>query len=144
MAFDSVAAIGGTVLSKSGSHYGESGWSGSGGGCVTDIQKPKWQHDKLCWGRLTDDASAVAWGVAEYDSYGGYGGWFTIGGTSVSSPLLAGVFGLAGNATKQDGGRTFWQDANERYLYDLCRSTCLFDQYAYAIGWGSPYGIGAF
>jgi subtilase family serine protease len=144
MAFDSVAAIGGTVLSKSGSHYGESGWSGSGGGCVTDIQKPKWQHDKLCWGRLTNDASAVAWGVAEYDSYGGYGGWFTVGGTSVSSPLLAGVFGLAGNATKQDGGRTFWQDANEQYLYDLCRSTCLFDQYAYAIGWGSPHGIGAF
>jgi subtilase family serine protease len=144
MAFDSVAAVGGTVLSKSGSHYSESGWPGSGSGCVTEIQKPTWQHDKYCSGRLTTDTSAVAWGVAEYDSYGRYGGWFTIGGTSISSPVLAGIFALAGNAQKQEGGRTFWQDANEKYLYDLCRSECVFDQYSFTIGWGSPSGIGAF
>ena len=142
MAFASVAAIGGTVLSKSGSHYSEAGWSGTGGGCVFDIRKPNWQHDKFCWGRMTNDASAVAWNVSEYDSYG-YDGWFTIGGTSVSTPLVAGIFALAGNAAKQDGGRAFWQDAKETSLNNLCKSVCLFDQYSFGIGWGSPHGLGA-
>jgi subtilase family serine protease len=142
-ALDSVAAIGGTVLSKSGSQYSESVWSGAGGGCATEIPKPKWQHDSFCSGRAIADASAVAWNVAEYDSYG-YGGWITIGGTSVAAPLLAGVFGLAGNAAKQDGGRTFWQTKHLKFLYDVCGSSCLTSQYSYGGGWGSPNGIGAF
>jgi hypothetical protein len=143
MAFDSVAAIGGTVLSGSGSGYEEMPWSGSGGGCITGVKKPKWQHDKVCTGRATNDAAALAWDLAEYDSYG-YGGWFTVGGTSAASPLLGGVFGLAGNASQQDGGRTFWQKAHQKDLYDLCGSSCLFDTYQYSTGWGSPDGIGAF
>ena len=142
-AFASVAAVGGTVLSESGSQYSESIWPGSGGGCDTQIKKPKWQHDAVCSGRAVGDAAAVAWDVAEYDSYG-YSGWFTVGGTSVSAPLLAGIFGLAGNATKQDGGRTFWQNSHRRYLYDVCGSLCLFSTYSYLGGWGSPDGIGAF
>jgi len=143
-ALDTVAAIGGTVLSKSGSQYSEQLWDGSGGGCATTIQKPKWQHDKVCSGRAIGDAAGVAWGVAEYDSYG-YGGWFTVGGTSVSSPLLAGVFGLAGNASKQDGGRTFWAKKHHKDLWTLCSgSSCLFKTYTYQGGWGSPDGIGAF
>ena len=142
-AFDSVAAIGGTVLSKSGSQYSETLWSGSGGGCASGVPKPKWQHDSFCSGRAIGDASAVAWNVAEYDSYN-YGGWFTVGGTSVSSPLLAGVFGLAGNAAKQRGGRTFWQSKHHKYLYDVCGSSCIYQTYSYAGGWGSPDGIGAF
>lgn len=143
MAFASVAAIGGTVLTQNGSSYSESAWSGSGGGCITGIKKPKWQHDTVCKGRATNDASAVAWDLAVYDSYG-YSGWFTIGGTSASSPLLAGVFGLAGNATQQRGGRTFWQKAHQKDMYDLCDGSCLFKTYAYATGWGSPDGIAAF
>lgn len=140
---DSVAAIGGTMLSKSGSHYSESLWSGTGGGCATTVPKPKWQKDKVCSGRAVGDASAVAWGVAVYDSYG-YDGWGSLGGTSVSAPLLAGVFGLAGNAAQQGGGRTFWQNRHHKDLYDLCGSSCLFKTYSYEGGWGSPNGIGAF
>ncbi len=143
MAFDSVAAIGGTVLSQNGSQYSEMPWSSSGGGCLKGVKRPKWQHDTFCKYRATNDASAVAWQIAEYDTYG-EGGWFTIGGTSASAPLLAGVFGLAGNAAKQDGGRTFWQKAHHRYLYDICGGSCLESTYSYAGGWGSPDGIGAF
>ena len=142
-ALDSVAAIGGTVLSKSGSQYSEQLWDGAGGGCATTIKKPKWQHDKVCSGRAIGDAAGVAWSVAEYDSYG-YGGWFTVGGTSVSSPLLAGIFGVAGNASKQDGGRTFWSKKHHKDLWTLCTSNCLFKTYTYQGGWGSPDGIGAF
>ena len=47
-AFASVAAIGGTQLMKSGSTYSETVWDDAGGGCVTGVPKPKWQHDKVC------------------------------------------------------------------------------------------------
>ena len=143
-AFDSVAAIGGTQLAKSGSTYSETVWGGAGGGCVTGVKKPKWQHDKVCSSRAAADASAEAGlspGVAEYDEYDG--GWFGVGGTSVASPLAAAVFGLAGNATKQNGGRTFWERTHRKDLYDVC-SPCLFKRYSYGGGWGSPDGIHAF
>jgi subtilase family serine protease len=142
-AFRSVAAIGGTVLSKKGSQYSEIVWNDSGGGCDKSLPKPPWQHDRICSGRAVADASAVASGVAVYDSYD-YNGWFTVGGTSVASPLSAGVFGLAGNAAKQDGGRTFWKKKHRKFLYDVCTPSCLFSQYSYGGGWGSPDGIGAY
>ena len=48
------------------------------------------------------DVAAVAdpnTGVAVYDTYGLHpGGWLVFGGTSVSAPLIAGVYALAGNA----------------------------------------------
>jgi Subtilase family len=143
--FDNVVAVGGTTLSKNGSQYSESVWSGSPGGCATGIKKPKWQHDDYCSYRLANDVSAVANDVAEFDSYG-YGGWISVSGTSVSSPLLAGVFGLAGNAAKQKGGRTFWMPRHHAHLYTLSGSCSVYGhgQYTTCGGWGSPNGIGAF
>ncbi len=144
-AFASVAAIGGTQLMKSGSTYSETVWDDAGGGCVTGVPKPKWQHDKVCASRATADASAEAGcspGVAEYDSYDG--GWFGVCGTSAASPLAAAVFGLAGDATKQNGGRTFWERTHRKDLYDVCSPSCLFKRYSYGGGWGSPDGVHAF
>ena len=46
--FSNVISIGGTVLSKSGSTYGERVWPDSSGGCATGIAKPSWQHDPGC------------------------------------------------------------------------------------------------
>lgn len=145
-AFGSVVAVGGTTLTRGGGSRGwkESVWPDAGNGCTT-FPKPPWQHDKTCAYRLANDVSAVAAptpGVAEYDSYGA-AGWFLVGGTSVATPLLAGVFGLAGNANKQDGGRTFWRTAHHQYLYRL-KSGGKFVRYSEAGGWGSPDGIGAF
>jgi subtilase family serine protease len=82
--------------------------------------------------------------VAEYDSFDG--GWFAIGGTSVSTPLLAGVFGLAGNGAKQNGGRTFWQKAHHKYLYPISDDGCAYSngRYNTCTGWGTPDGIAAF
>lgn len=148
-AFDSVAAIGGTQLAKSGSKYTETIWSSSSSGCASGIKKPAWQSiipNSVCSHRLTNDAAAEAGcspGVAEYDSLDG--GWFGICGSSVAAPLLAGVFGLAGNATMQDGGRTFWRKAHRKHLYDI-QGPCAYRQghYTTCAGWGSPNGIGAF
>jgi subtilase family serine protease len=145
-AFGSVVAVGGTTLSRGGG--GSRGWVesafGNPGGCTT-FPKPPWQHDSLCNYRLANDVAAVADphpGVAEYDTYG-YAGWLSIGGTSVPTPFLAGVFGLAGNATRQNGGRTFWESAHHRYLYRV-KSGGKYVRYSTAAGWGTPDGTGAF
>lgn len=150
--FDSVVAVGDTVLSRGGN--GSRGWSetiwtdSNEGGCSTSVRKPRWQHDQYCDGRLANDVAAVAVGVAEYDTYG-YGGWITVdGGGGSATPFLAGVFGLAGNETKQRGGRTFWKASHQKYLYPVTGGggSCAYNEgnYSSCTGWGSPHGIGAF
>jgi subtilisin family serine protease len=54
--------------------------------------------------RTVADVSAVAdpdTGLAVYDSYGlgDQAGWLVVGGTSASSPFVAGVIALAGHAS---------------------------------------------
>lgn len=144
-AFQTVASIGGTILSKSGSQYSETAWTSSEGGCVVGFKKPKWQHDKSCAYRIANDAAAVAVDVATYDSYG-VRGWGEVSGTAVSAPLVAGIFGLAGNAATQDGGRTFWRPRHHKFLYKItgCSTGYGYGQYTTCTGWGSPDGIGAF
>jgi subtilase family serine protease len=152
----SVVAVGGTVLAKSGSGvYSEMAWRGTGSGCATGVAKPAWQHDTGCTFRTMNDVSAVAMQVSEYDSYQ-EGGWFTVAGTSVSSPLVSGVFGLAGNAKKLDAGKKFWslkKKARKKDLNDITTGTngscgnylCTAGPgYDGPTGWGTPKGIGAF
>lgn len=140
--FKTVAAIGGTQLHKSGSTYSETVWSGAGGGCAASIAKPKWQHQTVCAGRALADASAEAGctpGVAEYDSFDG--GWFGECGTSAASPIVSGAVALRGNETHQVGGRTFWKKKHRAHLWDVCGNSCLFGDYSYGGGWGSPNGV---
>jgi subtilase family serine protease len=73
---------------------------GAGSGCSLWEPKPAWQHDAGCSGRTVADVSAVADGVAIYDSSPEIGGWGVVAGTSVSSPIIASVYALAGNAAK--------------------------------------------
>jgi subtilase family serine protease len=104
-----VVAVGGTSLTTSATSRGwsESTWSGAGSGCSSQVSKPSWQTDSGCGRRTVADVSAVAdpnTGVAVYDSYGSSGGnnWYVFGGTSVAAPIIAGVYGLAGNASAID------------------------------------------
>ena len=104
-----VVAVGGTSLTASATPRGwsESAWSGAGSGCSSQITKPYWQSDAGCSQRTVADVSAVAdpnTGVAVYDSYGSTGGnnWYVFGGTSVAAPIIAGVYGVAGNAAGRD------------------------------------------
>jgi len=144
--FDSVVAVGGTVLTKGGGGkrgWTETAWSGAGGGCIEEVPKPSWQRrGPHCNYRQANDVAAVADGVAIYDSYK-YGGWFAAGGTAVSTPFLAGVFGLAGNANKQDGGRTFWLPKHQKHLYEV-QNNERYLRYSAAAGFGTPDGINAF
>jgi subtilase family serine protease len=97
-----VTAVGGTSLRRSGGGFSETAWSGAGSGCSAYIPKPSWQTDPGCARRTVSDVSAVAdpnTGVAVYDTYRLHpGGWLVFGGTSVSAPIIASVYALAGNA----------------------------------------------
>jgi subtilase family serine protease len=77
-------------------------WSGTGSGCSAIEPNPGWQpFTSLCARRTISDVAADAnpnTGVAVYDSYG-EPGWLVFGGTSVSSPIVASVYALAGNAS---------------------------------------------
>jgi len=98
-----VISVGGTSLTfnSNGTLKSETGWSGSGGGCsqyetANTAQSSFSQYGQVpCAGkRATPDVSLDAdpnSGVSVYDStrYSGQKGWFTVGGTSASSPMWA-------------------------------------------------------
>ena len=96
-----VTAVGGTSLTNAGGGWTEAAWSGAVSGCSAYEAKPSWQTDTGCSKRTVADVSAVAdpntW-VSVYYTYC-VGGWLVFGGTSVSSPIIASVYALAGNAS---------------------------------------------
>jgi subtilase family serine protease len=156
--YSSVVSVGGTELTSDTSKrgYSEVVWPHSGAGCASE-KKPPWQKDPGCVTRMGNDVSAVAENVAEYDTYD-RSGWFAIAGTSISSPLIAGIFGEAGNSTKQDGGKVFWTKKAQAHLYPVlvgsdgscggsyfCTAgTKQYGNYSGPGGWGSPDGDKAF
>jgi subtilase family serine protease len=154
-----VTAVGGTHLTKNSSTHGwtESAWSGAGSGCSRYVTKPSWQHDTSCTRRTVADVSAVAdpnTGVAVYDStrFQGASGWMVFGGTSVSAPIVASVYALAGNATTVNYGSFPYSHTSS--LFDvtsgsngscggsyLCTAKAAYDG---PTGLGTPNGTSAF
>jgi len=159
--FSSVIAVGGTVLMKASNSRGwtENTWKYTGSGCSisgSDYTKPPWQKPKQtpgCANKVNNDVSAVAANTEVYDTYG-YSGFVSVAGTSISSPLMGSLFGLAGNSTHQTGGKTFWEKKHHKHLFDITsgsNGTCTPSYLCTAgpgydgpTGWGSPNGIGAF
>ena len=150
--FDTVVAVGGTYLSQGGGGkrgWTESIWKGAGGGCFSDVPKPKWQSATSCSGRVSNDVSMDAMNLLAYDSYDGLGqgtNWLNIGGTGVPTGMISATFALAGDAAHQDGGCTFWQKTHRKHLYRLeCEGSCTYgERFSFPDGWGSPHGLGAF
>jgi subtilase family serine protease len=154
-----VTAVGGTHLVRSSTARGwtETVWSGAGSGCSAYISKPSWQLDTGCSRRTVADVSAVGdpyTGVAVYDSYAyrGSKGWMVFGGTSVSSPIIASVYVLAGNTGSINYGSYSYSHLSS--LNDvtsgsngscgssyLCTGTAGYDG---PTGNGTPNGTGAF
>ena len=115
-----VTAVGATELARAATSRGwtERVWNADGGasasGCSAYIAKPAWQHGTHCAMRTTTDVSAVGSNVAAYSK--DFGGWVTVSGTSISAPLIAGVYALAGNAAKIRPG---YEYTHTRWLYDV-------------------------
>ncbi|MBO1333032.1 peptidase S8 [Streptomyces sp. VRA16 Mangrove soil] len=160
-----VTSVGGTALSRSTSTsrgWTESVWStssteGTGSGCSAYDTKPTWQTDTGCSKRTVSDVSAVAdpaTGVAVYDSYGITAGWYTFGGTSASSPIIAGVYALGGVPSSGSYPAKFPYSAASSSLNDVtggsngsCSGSYLCTAgtgYDGPTGLGTPQGVGAF
>jgi subtilase family serine protease len=98
-----VIAVGGTHLVRAANARGwsETAWSSGGSGCSTVYAKPSFQHDPLCTARMEADVSAVgdpATGVAVYGPTSrNRSAWLVFGGTSVSAPLIGGIYGVTGH-----------------------------------------------
>jgi hypothetical protein len=123
-AYPEVVAVAGTklMLNADGSAYGERVWNrngpadsyglkwgargASGGGCSRIYSAPAWQtalHGYQLSGcngkRMVGDVAADADPTTGLDVYampGGRGQWMTVGGTSLASPLIAGMWAVAG------------------------------------------------
>ncbi|MBO0796677.1 MAG: S53 family peptidase [Ktedonobacteraceae bacterium] len=158
-AYNTVVAVGGTTLTKTSNSRGwsETVWSGAGSGCSRYITKPSWQQDSGCSRRTVADVAAVAdpnTGVSVYDTYGGVGGWLVFGGTSVSAPIIASIYALAGNASGINAASSLYS-APAGSLFDvtsgsnghcgnktyLCTGTSGYDG---PTGLGTPNGTTAF
>jgi len=110
-----VVAVGGTHVNtnSSGAFVSETGWSGSGGGTSKYENKPSYQSALAPTKRAVPDISSDAdpyTGVCVYDStrYQGLSGWLVFGGTSVSSPSLAGMVNLAGHSRTSSNAELTW------------------------------------
>ena len=140
-----VNAVGGTSLVKSTTAsrgWTEGAWSGAGSTCSATIAKPSWQTQTVCAKRAASDISAVAdpnTGVAVFNA--GSGGWIVVGGTSASSPFVAGVYtryGLTGQSPAYA-----WTHASQ--YFDVTTGTngsCGTKLCNAGAGWDGPTGIG--
>lgn len=152
-----VIAVGGTHLVRDGSNRGwtETVWRGAGSGCSAIYSKPSWQNDKSCVRRMVSDVSAVAdpaTGVAVYGPTGeNTSNWLVFGGTSVSAPLVGGIFG--NNGGKVNYAKTVYKKPGKR-LFDVTsgsNGTCNPAYYCTGVkgydgptGNGTPNGLAAF
>ncbi|HET7815230.1 MAG TPA: S53 family peptidase [Candidatus Baltobacteraceae bacterium] len=153
--YGTVVSVGGTTLKKASNTRGwtETTWSGSTSECSTGVAKPAWQKDTGCSARTETDVSAVSdpnTGLAVYLTYGG-NGWTVYGGTSAASPILAGVYALAGNEASLTYAQSVYTNASK--LNDvtsgsngscagyLCNAGTGYDG---PTGNGTPNGLGAF
>jgi subtilase family serine protease len=143
-----VIAVGGTSLLPSGTSRGwsETAWRGAGSGCSPYASKPSWQKDSGCSNRTVADVSAVAdpaTGVAVYDTYN-EPGWMAFGGTSVSAPIVASVYALAGNGKTANAAA--YPYANPGGLFDVtsgANGSCGGSYLCTAgLGYDGPTGLG--
>jgi subtilase family serine protease len=141
-----LTAVGGTSLTRGGGGtrgWTETAWDGAGSGCSAFEAKPSWQTDSGCARRTVSDVSAVAdpnTGVAVLFA----GLWFTVGGTSASSPIIASTYALAGNASSVNAGSFPYSHTGG--LFDVVggsNGTCSPAYLCTAVaGYDGPTGLG--
>ncbi|MFI4991947.1 MAG: IPT/TIG domain-containing protein [Solirubrobacterales bacterium] len=165
-----VVAVGGTTLSEVSGVWSSSAWSEGGSGCSTVFSEAAWQAEVPAFsatgcgsGRAIADVSAVGdpnTGVDVYDSTpeipGGPTGWGVWGGTSVSAPIVAAEYGLAGGAlgVAYPASTLYSHFGQASALHDvvsgsngscgtatICKAVAGFDG---PTGLGSPIGLEAF
>ena len=168
-----VTSVGGTSLkhSSGGRGWTESVWGtasnspqeGTASGCSTYEAKPSWQRQDAnaggCAKRTENDAAAVAdpnTGVVIYTSIGGPQGpgFYRIGGTSASTPIVTAIYALAGTPVANTYPAQY-PYLQARHLFDVttgANGTCGTQAYLChgekgfdgPTGLGTPNGIAGF
>jgi len=150
-----VTAVGGTSLTRASNARGwtETVWSGAGSGCSRFEAKPSFQVGVAtnCSNRAVADVSAIAdpnTGVAVVDTFQTGGTFFIFGGTSVSAPIIASVYALAGAPPAGSSPNAF-PYAHTSSLFDVTSGTnarhCRNNQGVLCragVGWDGPTGFG--
>jgi subtilase family serine protease len=178
---NTVIAVGGTTLTTNadGTYAGESVWgnginaptgAGAGSACSTfsssSTAAPTWQKAVPNWvytgcgakRAIADvaadaDPATGAWVYNSVPNEWGQAGWFRMGGTSLSAPLIAGVFALAGNTSSYSWpAQMMYQRTSQLHdvtagtngsctSYIMCHAWTGYDG---PTGVGTPQGLGAF
>jgi len=173
---NTVVAVGGTHLNlnSDGSYNSESVWNNStgatGSGCSTFTSNytsaAYWQKAVANWSAtgcgnqrgIADvaadaDPNTGAWVYNSVPNAYGQTGWFAQGGTSLSAPIIAGVYALAGNAAAWTWpSQSLYQHSGSLIdvksgsdgtcgYWIMCNATTGYDG---PTGLGTPWGVGAF
>ena len=155
-AANGVIAVGGTTLQLFGdlSYAGESVWSGTGSGCSQYESANVWQSALPNWAptycgsrRGISDISADAdpnSGAAVYDStpYSGQSGWWQVGGTSLSSPIIASIFALANNSNSNPAQILYANAGAFHDVTDGSNGSCAGIMCMAGAGYDGPTGLG--
>ncbi len=156
-----VLAVGGTTLqvNNDNSYSNETVWSGSGSGCsryenanLWQENLPNWSQTKCGTKRAIADLSADAdpnTGAAVYDTtaYLGSKGWFQVGGTSLASPLIAGIYALAGGVSDNaNSGQVPYENFSNSSTHDVTNGSngnCNTIMCKAGLGYDGPTGLGS-
>jgi subtilase family serine protease len=145
--FSNVWSVGGTTLTRSKTKaWVEKAWRHGGSACSDYVAKPSFQKDKLCAKHTVADVSVVAEGFATYDTYGlgEDNGWILSSGTSLSSPLLAGMMGLAGHPQKlASPGYAYAHPKGYKDIVTGRNGLCENALCNAGVGYDAPTGVGA-
>jgi Subtilase family len=162
-----VTAVGGTTLrhrASAGRSWTETAWGstdsaatgGTGSGCSPLTAKPSWQREPVdiapggCPNRTENDVSAVAnpaTGVAVYDTYKTHGTWAQLGGTSAATPIITGIYALAGDPAPRTYPASYPYQ-HPAHIFDVtsgvngvCPATSAYLCHA-EVGYDGPTGLG--
>jgi len=149
-----VISVGGTYISRNsnGDFVAETAWSDAGGGPSQFEPRPSYQNiikNIVGTHRGTPDFSSEASQVSYVVIYNQYscGGWCGVGGTSVSSPTMAGIVNAAGTfnvSTAAEDGEAYKDYANAtKYKADWRDITSGSNGYQCKKGWEFCTGIGS-
>ena len=156
-----VIGVGGTTLSvgANGARTAETAWSSTGSGCSTYNAAPSWQFN-AAWlanpGSISNpcgtmkalsDLSADAdpgSGLRIYTTYSGTTGWWTFGGTSLSTPLMAALYAMQGFGTGLAGAYAWAPTTPHFDVTSGSNGTCSPSVLCNATsGWDGPTGLGS-
>ena len=125
--------------------------SSTGSGCSAFEPTPSWQSSislitAACSHRVDNDVAADAdpnTGAAVYDTTNSNGGWNEVGGTSASSPMLAAMYALAGNAGTTPANDIYTHTSNFNDVTSGSNGSCSPAYLCTAeTGYDGPTGIG--